>query len=1141
VTGSAATTCETYTDYTAQVGNIQQLVPFNLAVRNGSCSGDHYGAYLVAFIDYNQNGLFTDPGETVYTSPVTTGLNTLPVASITAPASSTLGLTRMRLVFRESTVPSACGTYGYGETEDYTVNILAAPPCVTPPSAGVVTGPATAAAYTQGIYVTTGSVGTKIWQFSTSPTGPYVTVSGVTGDTLSINLNVSDTFYFRTIATNPGCSNDTLLTPFQTIITLLGDNVCNALPLSLGANGPFITTAGTTQVGEPTPPSSGCSVQTGWCNTTLSNSLWFSFVAPTSGRVTIQSPDFDTQLALWSADNCDTILKGGATLVAANDDDGSYTAHGGVQFSSFLGPITCLTPGKTYYVQLDPYSSPGDTTSIVLTDLGALDPAFTLDTVYCQGAPTVALNPVTAGGTFTGTGVSGTNFSPVTAGVGGPYLIKYALSACDTLVKSTKVVATPTATTAITNVDCFGGSTGAINVTITGNSPFSSTWSNAATTEDLTAVAAGTYSDTIKDVYGCKAVLSALTVAGPSAALAGAFDSLTNVKCYGDSTGAIYVSVSGGTAPYTYLWSNGATTEDVTHLPAGLYTGTVTDAKGCTFTAPQPVPVTQPAAALATAIDSTVNVKCNGQLNGGIYVAVTGGTTAYTYAWTGGSTNEDLTGVAAGSYTLTVTDANACSVSVSGTVTEPTVLTATTDSTKNVTCNGLTNGAVYVSVNGGTTAYTYAWNSGATTQDITAIAAGTYTLTVTDANGCSTSASGTVTEPTVLATTTDSTKNVTCKGLTNGAVYISVSGGTTSYTYAWTGGATTQDLTAVAAGTYTVSVTDANGCSTTATGTVSEPAVLAATTDSIVNVKCNAGTNGAVYITVTGGTSAYTYAWTGGATTQDLLGVAAGAYTVSVTDAHGCSTTATGTVTAPTALSLTTDSIKNVLCNGQANGAVYISVAGGTAGYTYSWTGGSTSQDLTGVTSGAYVVTVTDANGCIKTTNATVSQPSVLSVSTTKTNEIQGGTKGSVSAVVTGGTPTYSYVWTPSGNTATINNLAAGTYKVTVTDANGCTATAQDTVKLIVTGIDNIDEVSVFNVYPNPTSNKFFVQVEMAEKVDIQLELRSTAGQLVYTANEMDVKSKVIEVNATDFAGGIYIVRLVFGDKQITRRITISK
>ena len=209
------------------------------------------------------------------------------------------------------------------------------------------------------------------------------------------------------------------------------DQPCGAIQLAIGVNGPYDNTIATVDIGEPVPPQTGYEQQDGWGLSSLENTLWFAVTAPASGRLTIQSPDFDTQLALWEViTDCNDILTGGATLVGANDDDPDYLAHGGVQYSSYVF-TDCLSPGETYYVQLDGWNGTVGTTDIIVSDPGILDASFgVLNTRYCPNANAVTLTPVTGGGIFSGPGVVGNTFDPVLAGIGGPYNIVYTLLGC---------------------------------------------------------------------------------------------------------------------------------------------------------------------------------------------------------------------------------------------------------------------------------------------------------------------------------------------------------------------------------------------------------------------------------------------------------------------------------------------------------------------------------------------------------------------------------------------------------------------------------------------------------------------------------------------------------------------------------------
>ncbi|PJJ06974.1 SprB-like repeat protein [Flavobacterium sp. 1] len=616
----------------------------------------------------------------------------------------------------------------------------------------------------------------------------------------------------------------------------------------------------------------------------------------------------------------------------------------------------------------------------------------------------------------------------------------------------TQPTAISTATAAQTNVSCNGGTNGSASVTPSGGAGgYTYSWSpSGGTAATATGLAAGSYTVTVTDANGCTATRN-YTITQPTA-ISTATGSQTNVSCNGGTNGSASVSPSGGTPGYTYSWSpSGGTAATATGLAAGSYTVTVTDANGCTAT--RNYTITQPTA-ISTATGSQTNVSCNGGTNGSASVSPSGGTPGYTYSWSpSGGTAATATGLAAGSYTVTVTDANGCTATRNYTITQPTAISTATGSQTNVSCNGGTNGSASVSPSGGTPGYTYSWSpSGGTAATATGLAAGSYTVTVTDANGCTATRNYTITQPTAISTATGSQTNVSCNGGTNGSASVSPSGGTPGYTYSWSpSGGTAATATGLAAGSYTVTVTDANGCTATRNYTITQPTAISTATGSQTNVSCNGGTNGSASVSPSGGTPGYTYSWSpSGGTAATATGLAAGSYTVTVTDANGCTATRNYTITQPTAISTATGSQTNVSCNGGTNGSASVSPSGGTPGYTYSWSpSGGTAATATGLAAGSYTVTVTDANGCTATRNYTITQPTAISTATgSQTNvSCNGGTNGSASVSPSGGTPGYTYSWSPSGGTAaTATGLAAGSYTVTVTDANGCTATRNYTI-----------------------------------------------------------------------------------------------
>ncbi|MBN4065969.1 PKD domain-containing protein [Candidatus Amoebophilus asiaticus] len=373
---------------------------------------------------------------------------------------------------------------------------------------------------------------------------------------------------------------------------------------------------------------------------------------------------------------------------------------------------------------------------------------------------------------------------------------------------------------------------------------------------------------------------------------------------------------------------------------------------------------------------------CNSTCIGEATAVVTGGTVPFTFDWQPGSqTTQSISGLCPDNYTVLVLDANSCSGSESVIITEHPPLSTTTSSI-DVSCNGGSDGAVDLTVSGGTPPYTFAWSNGATTEDILGITAGTYTVVISYAN-CSFSESVIITEPLSPIASTIIT-NVSCNGGSDGAIDLTVSGATPPYTFSWSTGATTEDISGLPVGIYTIEVIDGNGCMANEVITITEPTLLISSTIS-TNVSCNGGSDGAIDLTVSGGTLPYTFSWSNGATTEDLTGITAGPYTVAITDNNGCNVNATTTITEPTLISTST-TITNVSCNGGSDGAIDLTVSGGTLPYTFSWSNGGTTEDISGLSVGNYTVLITDANGCTANEFASVAQPTLITTSVVSTD-----------------------------------------------------------------------------------------------------------------------------------------------------------
>ncbi|MFN8415256.1 MAG: gliding motility-associated C-terminal domain-containing protein [Cytophagaceae bacterium] len=674
--------------------------------------------------------------------------------------------------------------------------------------------------------------------------------------------------------------------------------------------------------------------------------------------------------------------------------------------------------------------------SYTIIQPAAINVTGTITNTTCTGGNNGAITTTVSGGTSPYT-YSWSN-GATTANISGLAIGSYTVTVTDNkgCVQTRTFNITAPSPVSIThtsvNEKCFNSNDGSINITVTGGTtPYNYSWSNGATTEDISGLDAGSYLITVTDNSGCIQTRN-ITITSPTAIVVS--NTTTPITCFGANNGSINVTVSGGTAPYTYLWSNGATTEDIGSLVAGTYNLTITDSKGCTATTS--ATITQPAAINITRV--ITNVTCNGGNDGMINITVNGGSVPYTFSWSTGATSEDIASLTAGSYTITVTDANGCSSNANYTVIEPSPLIFTTSIT-DADCSGGTNGSISITaVNGGTAPYTYLWSNGATTASVSNLTIGSYSVTVTDNKGCSNSATYSINTPTSMIVSGVSTPLI-CNGASTAAINISISGGTTPYIYSWSNGANTEDLSSLPAGTYTVTVTDANLCATSRTFTIANPTPISVATTA-TNVLCNGGGNGAINLTVSGGNSPYTFAWNTGATIEDISGLAAGNYTVTVTDATSCTANASITITEPTAIVLS-GVASNSNCNSEDNGSIDLNVSGGSAPYSYLWSNGMTSQDISGLAPGSYSVTVSDNNTCNQSANFTITEPAPFQATATVINaSCGGGSDGSISITsVTGGTSPYNYVWSTGSVGTIVNNLTVGSYTVSITDNNGCT------------------------------------------------------------------------------------------------------
>lgn len=459
------------------------------------------------------------------------------------------------------------------------------------------------------------------------------------------------------------------------------------------------------------------------------------------------------------------------------------------------------------------------------------------------------------------------------------------------------------------DVSCFDAADGSLAVLIEdGHEPFTFLWSDNSTAQSLEGVKAGDYTVIVKDALGAELTLSA-TVAQPEPiSLEGTISPAT---CNGKANGAIGLTVSGGNAPYTFSWSNGANTKDITALAAGQYFVTVKDAGNCTATARFTV---SNASALSLSVSMTAP-ECNSP-NGILNVSVTGGQAPYSFQWSNGETSEDLSDIPAGLYSVTVTDQGGCSAQRSVFLKENNTLTVKASSTP-ASCAGDATGSIDLTVSGGTAPYTYTWSTGGYTEDLSNLESGYYTVKVVDGKGCAVTANYTVTTKTFQVPRT--VVQPACEGESNGSItLLEPTGGTAPYTYQWSNGETGPALTDLSAGSYTVTITDATGCSKTLSLSISDPAPIVATA-SVSSNACNEEGSYLIDLEVSGGTKPYSFQWSNGPSTEDVQELSGGTYTVVITDGKGCSISEDVIVVAGPALACLIDDVEAPRCGSTDN------------------------------------------------------------------------------------------------------------------------------------------------------------------------------------------------------------------------------
>jgi len=766
-----------------------------------------------------------------------------------------------------------------------------------------------------------------------------------------------------------------------------------------------------------------------------------------------------------------------ATGLAAGTYTCSVTDNGG-----------CTTTQTVIITAPTALTAPNVPTNVTCN--GGSNGAITVTPSGGTGLYTYSWNPAPAAGTSaTTTGLTIGNYTCTVTDANGCTITSTA-----TITQPVAVTATSTSNPALcgtTNGDATA--TGANGV-----GAYTYSWNpTGQTTQTATGLGAGTYTCNLTDANGCTAstIVTVGNTGGPSATLG----PITNVTCFGLCNGAVSVTTTGGIGPYTYSWSPapgaGQGTASVSALCAGTYTCNVTDSQGCTSSVT--TTITQPA--VLTISTSGTDVVCFGQSNGTASGTVGGGTTAYTYSWnpapTTGQGTSAASGLAAGSYTLNVTDANGCTIASTVTITQPALLTLNAAGI-NATCNGLCNGQLICIPAGGTTSFSFSWSTGCLLASCRNVCAGTYTATVTDAHGCTATDTALIKEPAPLVMSMFP-KAAYCNK-SDGHDSVFVSGGTAGYTYSWSPGANPAISTdaSIPPGTYTAYVKDNNGCRDSMTNQVLNIPGVLVTPTATTRDTCAGSADGTATVTATGGTPAYTYSWTpaaaigGGQGTATATGLTAGVYTCTVLDSAQCPSTTLLTIGQPTPVTLSV-ATPGPICIGAC---ATLAPAGhnGSPGYTYVFSQAGTmlpSGTVCPVVTTTYTISCTDSHGCAATpATVTVTVYPPVEVAASGGKQICPGKSTPINAVGSlGNGGPYQYSWTPSAtlNSALVANPTATpvvsptTYTVFVTD--GCT-------------IDS--DVVTVTLFPNPVVTFTSTDTVKCAPVCVKFTGQSTPGCL---------------------------------------------
>ncbi len=810
----------------------------------------------------------------------------------------------------------------------------------------------------------------------------------------------------------------------------------------------------------------------------------YSFVWTNSLGVTVSTLSNPSTLCpgIYSATVFDSNLCASTTTVSVNQvvfsatpGSASVQCFGACNASVVVSPIGGIPPytytwtpsaqttqtatnlcgNTTYTIQVRESSSSGctSTTFVTITSPSSISVNATTVSPSCFGSLNGAVTTTVSGGTgpynylWSPGGQTTTSLSSQPAGT--LILNVTDANACTITPQSYTLNQTASITAIFNNTPPTGCtvSNGSICVTPSGGSGggYTFLWSpGSGTSNCISGLASGVYSVVISDAAACSRtfVNNLNSPSGPTISIV-----QQSIACFGQSTGAATINTS-GTAPFNFTWSPAVAgnTTTATALNSGTYVVSAIDANSCI--ASQSFAINQASAVTINSI--VVNSKCAiGLPTGSISVNPTGGTPAFSYSWTGAPTvtSQNVTGLAPGTYTLRLTDAASCINQYTFNVTAPPAISVTANSTRSVICSGFTNGSITANASGGTPPLSFTWSplspfSGSATATIFNLGPGVYSVNAIDGNGCSAASPSTWTLAASTLSTSISQQSASCSNSTNASATITPTGGSPTYSFSWSfGTSTTNVITNLGVGNYVGTVTDLDGCSSQKSFTINPASSF---TVSVIgtNPRCNGALNGSITTVPSGGIGPIVYSWQPSGIGQNPTGLGAGGYSLVATDNNSCQAIGLTTLINPLQIQANLANTGTV-CFGVCNGTAGVNPINAVGTLSVSWLpSGPSTQTINSLCAGSYTVNVTDGNGCIDNATFSVLSSTPINLNPSIAPPTCGVSNGSITVLTSGGSPGYTYTWSPNVSTGiSATGLTAQVYTVVVKDNANCTNT----------------------------------------------------------------------------------------------------